>query len=58
MLLWVEESEPALVTHLLNILDGNSHDRGEKEMSLADVWPDAAEHSWNILRLYSKKHHV
>jgi hypothetical protein len=27
-------------------------------MSLADVWPDAAEHSWNILRLYSKKHHV
>jgi hypothetical protein len=46
------------VTHLLDVLDGNSHDSGEKQMSLADVWPDAAEHCWDILRLYSKKQHV
>jgi hypothetical protein len=58
MLFWAEQSELVLVTHLLNVLDGNTHDCGEKEMSLADVWPDAAEYCWNILRLYSKKHHV
>jgi hypothetical protein len=46
------------VTHLLDVLDGNSHDSGKKQMPLADVWPDAAEHCWDILRLYSKKQHV
>jgi hypothetical protein len=45
-------------THLFDVLDGNTHDSGEEEMSLADDWPDVAEYSPNSLGFYSKEHHV
>jgi hypothetical protein len=55
---WDKNSSTTLETHLLNVLYGNSHGCGKEEMSPADVWPDVAEYIQNILRFYSKKHHI
>jgi len=55
---WDKNSSTTLETHLLYVQYGNSHGCGKEEMSSADVWPDVAEYIQNILRFYSKKHHI